>query len=178
MTAAGTETRQTEAPLRPRMRPEAASALLEKFPPRTLPYTWEATALGRAALTGRLLAPPYAETPWQLNRRRLALRRFLGWLERQPGDTWQQRWQASGIAGDGAADWRPAVTDWLTAAGDPGNRTELLKSVTLGLGQLIYADAIRPGTEWLISQPDPVPARPGDAPPARQRRVRHAEGMR
>ena len=153
MTAAGTETRQTEAPLRPRMRPEAASALLEKFPPRTLPYTWEATALGRAALTGRLLAPPYAETPWQLNRRRLALRRFLGWLERQPGGTWQQRWQASGIAGDGAADWRPAVTDWLTAAGDPGNRTELLKSVTPGLGQLIYADAIRPGTEWLISSP-------------------------
>jgi integrase len=135
------------------MRPEAAFALLEKFPPRTLPDTWEATALSRAALTGRLLAPPYAETPWQLNRRRLALRRFLGWLERQPGGTWQQRWQASGIAGDGTADWRPGVMDWLTAAGDPGNRTELLKSVTLGLGQLIYADAIRPGTQWLVSSP-------------------------
>jgi len=140
-------------PLRPRMRPEAASALLEKFPPRTLPDTWEATALSRAALTGRLLAPPYTETPWQLNRRRLALRRFLGWLERQPGDTWQQRWQSSGVAGDGTADWRPGIMGWLTAAGDPGNRTVLLKSVTLGLGQLIYADAIRPGTEWLINSP-------------------------
>ena len=153
MTAPGTAAPRTEAPRRPRMRPEAASALLEKFPPRTLPDTWQATALGRAALTGRLLAPPYAETPWQLKRRRLALRRFLGWLERHPGDTWQQRWQASGIAGDGQADWRPAVMDWLTAAGDPGNRTELLKSVTLGLGQLIYADAIRPGTAWLINSP-------------------------
>jgi hypothetical protein len=135
------------------MRAEAASALLEKFPPRTVPGTWEATALSRAALTGRLLAPPYAETPWSLKRRRLALRRFLGWLERHPGDTWQQRWQASGIAGDGQADWRPAVMGWLAAVGDPGNRTELLKSVTLGLGQMIYADAIRPGVAWLIASP-------------------------
>ena len=153
MTASGTETRRAGAPLRPRMRPEAASALLEKFPPRTVPDTWEATALSRAALTGRLLAPPYAEAPWQLKRRRLALRRFLGWLERHPGDTWQQRWQACGIAADGQADWRPAVMDRLTAAGDPGNSTELLKSVTLGLGQLICADAIRPGVAWLIASP-------------------------
>ena len=86
VTAPGTAaTQDGSAPLRPRMRPEAASALLEKFPPRSVPDTWEATALSRAALTGRLLAPPYAETPWQLNRRRLALRRFLGWLERHPG---------------------------------------------------------------------------------------------
>ncbi len=153
MTAPGTAAPRAGAPLRPRMRAEVASALLEKFPPRTVPDTWEATALSRAALTGRLLAPPYAETPWQLKRRRLALRRFLGWLERHPGDTWQQRWQASGIAGDGQADWRPAAMDWLTAAGDPGNQAELLKSVTLGLGQLIYADAIRPGVAWLIHSP-------------------------
>jgi integrase len=153
VTAPGTETRQAGMPLRPRMRPEAASALMEKFPPRAVPGTWEATALSRAALTGRLLAPPYAESPWQLKRRRLALRRFLGWLERHPGGTWQQRWQASGIAGDGAADWRPGVMDWLTLAGDPGNEAELLKSVTLGLGQLIYGDAIRPGTQWLVSSP-------------------------
>ena len=153
MTATGTETRRAGALLRPRMRAEAASALLEKYPPRTIPDTWGATALSRAALTGRLLAPPYTESPWSLKRRRLALRRFLGWLERYPGDTWQQRWQASGIACDGQADWRTAVMDWLTAAGDPGNCTELLKSVTQGLGQLIYVDAIRPGTAWLIHSP-------------------------
>ena len=117
MTAPGTETRQAGTPLRPRMRPEAASALLEKFPPRTLPGTWEATALSRAALTGRLLAPPYAETPWSLRERRISLRRFLDWLEQHPGDTWQQRWQAAVVAGDGVADWRPAAADWLAARG-------------------------------------------------------------
>ena len=85
------------------MRPEAASALLEKYPPRAVPETWEATALSRAALTGRLLAPPYAETPWSLRERRISLRRFLDWLEQYPGDTWQQRWQAGGIP---ATAWR------------------------------------------------------------------------
>jgi hypothetical protein len=139
------------------MRPEAASALMEKYPPRTVPDTWEATALSRAALTGRLLAPPYAETPWQLRERRLALRRFLDWLGQYPGDTWQQRWQASGIAGDGQADWRPAAADWLAARGDTGSREKLLKSVTFGLGQMIYAEAIRPGLAWVIASPVQFP---------------------
>jgi integrase len=139
------------------MRPEAASALLEKYPPRTVPDTWEATGLSRAALTGRLLAPPYAETPWQLRERRLALRRFLDWLEQYPGDTWQQRWQASGIASDGQADWRPAAADWLAARGDTGSREKLLKSVTFGLGQMIYAEAIRPGLAWVIASPVQFP---------------------
>ena len=85
MTAPETAVRKPALPLRPRMRPEAASALLEKYPPRAVPDTWEATALSRAALTGRLLAPPYAETPWSLRERRLALRRFLDWLEQYPG---------------------------------------------------------------------------------------------
>jgi integrase len=153
VTAAGTTARRAGAPLRPRMRPEAASALLEKFPPRTVPDTWEATALSRAALTGRLLGPPYAESPWTLKARRTALSRFLAWLERHPGDTWQQRWQASGIAGDGQADWRPAVMDWLAVRGDTGSRDQLLRSVTSGLGQLIYADAVRPGVSWLLGSP-------------------------
>ena len=153
MTAPVTTAPRGGAPLRPRMRPEAASALLEKFPPRTIPDTWEATALSRSALTGRLLAPPYAESPWMLKARRPALSRFLAWLERHPGDTWQQRWQASGIAGDGQADWRPAVTDWLAARGDTGSRDQLLRSVTSGLGQLIYADAVRPGVPWLLASP-------------------------
>ena len=98
MTAPETAVRK---PASPRMRPEAASALLEKYPPRAVPEMWEATALSRAALTGRLLAPPYAETPWSLRERRISLRRFLDWLEQYPGDTWQQRWQA---AGDDLAD--------------------------------------------------------------------------
>lgn len=152
-TAAGTQARRGGAPLRQRMRPEAASALLAKYPPRAVPPAWEMTALSRGALTARLLAPPYAENVTNLKHRRLGLRRFLDWLEHYPGGTWQQRWQASGAAADGRADWRAAAADWLTLAGDPGNPDELVKSVTGGLGQLIYADAIRPGTGWLLHSP-------------------------
>jgi integrase len=157
VTPPGAKDKRAEAPLRPRMRPEAASALLEKYPPRTVPGTWEATALSRAALTGRLLAPPYAETPWSLRERRISLRRFMDWLEQYPGDTWQQRWQASEIAGDGLADCRPAAADWLAARGDTGSREQLLKSVTLGLGQMIYSEAIRPGLAWLLASPVQFP---------------------
>jgi integrase len=153
MTGPETAARRAGGPLRPRMRAAAASALLEKFPPRAVPGTWEATAQARPAVTGRLLGPPFTESPWSLKRRRLALRRFLDWLERHPGDTWQQRWLASGIAADGGLDWRPAVMGWLAAAGGGGSREELLKSVTSGLGQLIYADVIRPGMAWLIASP-------------------------
>ena len=38
---------------------------------------------------------------------RRGLARFLDWLSQYPGDTWQQRWLASGVAGDGGLDWRP-----------------------------------------------------------------------
>jgi len=157
VTAPMTTDKRTEAPLRPRMRPEAASALLEKYPPRTVRATWEATALSRAALTGRLLAPPYAETPWSLRERRISLRRFLDWLEQYPGDTWQQRWQASGGADGGQADWRSAAAGWLAVRGDTASRERLLKSVTFGLGQMIYSEAIRPGLAWVIASPFQFP---------------------
>lgn len=153
MTAPQTTAGKTASP---RMRPEAASALMEKYPPRAVPETWEATALSREALTSRLLAPPYAETPWQLRDRRLALRRFLGWLEQFPGDTWQQRWQVGAVAG-GQADWRPAAVDWLAARGDTGSREKILKSLTFGLGQMIYSEAIRPGLAWVIASPFKFP---------------------
>ena len=81
----------------------------------------------------------------------LALRRFLGWLA-APRRTWQQRWQARAPATVRRTGGRRSV-----AARDrpgAGNRTE---EVQLGLGQLIYADAIRPGTAWLMNTPTRFP---------------------
>jgi hypothetical protein len=142
-------------PLRPRMRAEAAAALAARFPPRIVPDRWEATTWDRGTVTARLLAAPFA-TGVQANicRRRLGLIRFLDWLGHQPGDTWQQRWLASGIAVDGRLDWRPPVARWLIQAGRaPAGTAGLEASITSGLGQLIYADVLRPSLPWLLASP-------------------------
>lgn len=146
---------RVKPPLRPRMREDAAAALTARYPARPVPGWWEATAWDRGTVLARLAAAPFAVgVPSNMKRRRAGLRRFLDWLQQYPGSTWQQRWLASGIAGDGRAEWRPGVVEWLVAAGrdDPG--TEGLEaSVTSGLGQLIYADVIRPGLPWLLASP-------------------------
>jgi site-specific recombinase XerD len=104
----------------------------------------------------RLSAPPLAVgVSSNLRRRRRALVRFLDWLEHQPGTTWQQRWEASDIADERGTDWRPAVVDWLirTGRGGTAERAMLSASVTSGLGQLIYADVLRPTMAWVVASP-------------------------
>ncbi len=131
------------------------AAWQERFPPRSVPPRWPATVWSRGTIIARLLAPPFAVgAPSNLNRRRRALTRFLDWLEHHDGATWQQRWQAGGIADDAGADWRPRVVEWLTCARrDTAPHDTIAKSITSGLGQLIYADVIRPSPAWLISSP-------------------------
>jgi integrase len=142
-------------PSRPRMRAEAAADMRARFPARIVPGRWEATTWDRDTVMTRLLAPPFAMgVPANMNRRRLGLARFLDWLQHQPGDTWQERWLASGIAADGRLDWRPHVAGWLIHAGHASTGTGGLQpSVTSGLGQLIYADVLRPSLAWLLASP-------------------------
>ena len=57
----------------------------------------------------------------------------------QPGDSWQQRWRASGA--EDQPDWRLLVgTD----------RAKPLPHLTPGLQMLICADVIRPSLDWLL----------------------------
>jgi integrase len=161
---------RARAQLRPRMRAEAADALLERFPARAVTDRWEATALDRAAVIARLAAAPFAAgVAANLRRRRLGLIRFLDWLAQHPGQTWQQRWLASGIVGDPRADWRPQVTRWLTSAGLAREGIAGLEaSITSGLAQLIYADVLRPPAVWLLSSPIRFPLG-GEMPRVRDR---------
>jgi hypothetical protein len=63
----------------------------------------------------------------------------LGWLRAQPGDSWQQRWRASGA--EDQPDWRLLVgTD----------RAKPLPHLTSGLLVLICADVIRPSLDLLL----------------------------
>lgn len=144
-----------KAPPRPRVRGEAAAVLARRFPPRVVPPRWEATGWSRDLVMARLLAPPFAVgEQTSMRRRRHGLVRILDWLGQFRGDTWQQRWLACGIAEDARFDWRPGVARWLVQSGHVAAGTARLQtSVTSGLGQLIYADVIRPGLPWLLSSP-------------------------
>jgi hypothetical protein len=62
---------------------------------------------------------------------------LLGWLRNQPGDSWQQRWRASGA--EDRPDWR------LLVGTDQANPPPHLSPRLL---VLIRADAIRPSLDW------------------------------
>ena len=114
--------------------------LVAAFPPRPVAASWPATQARRSAVVDRVLAAPFAlENPTSQRNRRLGVLAVLGWLRGQPGDSWQQRWRASGA--EDQPDWRLLVgTD----------RAKPLPHLTSGLLVLICADVIRPGLEWVL----------------------------
>ncbi|MFL6110046.1 MAG: hypothetical protein ACJ786_01635, partial [Catenulispora sp.] len=104
----------------------------------------------------RLAAPPLTVgTPSNQRRRRRAAVLFLDWLERQPGPTWQERWNASGIADDPRSDWRLTVVSWARDSGRTGTigHDGLVAAVTSGFGQLLSADVLRPPMSWIVTSP-------------------------
>ena len=111
-----------------------AKALLKRFPSRPVPASWPQTRQDRAAVEARL-----AETPFRANDsqtrfdRKFSLQAVLDWLELYPGETWQQRWNATGAGGDGHRDWRIQLVTDLDAAGLMHERREYVRKV-LGKG--------------------------------------------
>ena len=88
--------------------------LVAAFPPRPVAPSWPATGARRSAVVERVLAAPFAlDNPLSQRNRRLGLLAVLGWLRERPGDSWQQRWRASGA--EDQPDWRLLVgTDRAT----------------------------------------------------------------
>lgn len=127
----------------------AAAPGRREYPPRPAPQAWPETEQPRAELTERLSSPPFrsgsAEVRRSLNRGLTAL---LDWLEQQPGQTWQERWLASG------AEAQPKTWTSLVLPGAVGivastpkhARTDLLTAMrTMLTGQVL-----RPGYAWLL----------------------------
>ncbi len=128
-------------------RPEQASRSAT-WPPRSCEERWWQTQQDRDALVERLLplfvgkAPSVARD--QARRRGLA--KVLDWLERQTGDTWQDRWLASG-ADTAGFDWADLPLKGI-AAPRAYHRDEL----NCGMTMLVAGQAIRPGYRWLLRQ--------------------------
>ncbi len=124
--------------------------LLASFPPRPMAASWPATEATRAEVLGRVLAAPFTlDNRLSQQTRRLGVLAVLSWLATHPGDSWQQRWQASGAEEQG--DWRDAIT--TSAAGR--RRATAAPGVQLphlgpGLLVLICAEVIRPSLDWLL----------------------------
>jgi hypothetical protein len=129
------------------------SQLMARFPPRPLASSWPATRASRSAVLARVLASPFAlPNKGSQQTRRLGVLAVLNWLQTQPGDTWQDRWQASGA--ETHPDWQVLVGA-ARAQADPSRR---LPHLAPGLLVLICADVIRPGLRWLLGY---APARRG-----------------
>lgn len=113
--------------------------LVAAFPPRPVAVSWPATEARRSAVVNRVLAAPFVlDNPNSQRNRRLGVLAVLGWLREQPGDSWQQRWRASGA--EDQPDWRLLVG---------ADRAKPLPHLTPGLLVLICADVIRPSLDWL-----------------------------
>jgi hypothetical protein len=106
----------------------------------------------------RLLAAPFAlDNVLSQQTRRQGLLTVVSWLQAQEGNTWQQRWLASGA--ESAADWRDLVASWAAgrAGASPGTAGRP-PHLSPGLLVLICGDVIRPNLAWLASF---APARRG-----------------
>jgi integrase len=127
------------------------ASLLDRFPPRPAQKTWAATRQPREQLLGRLLGPPFrmGNTQSQANRKAGATQ-LLAWLESLPGESWQERWAASGA--EEAADWRALPARWIKgghrARDDRGPEVSRLGT---GMILLVTGDAIRPGLPFLLT---------------------------
>ncbi|MGW1238489.1 tyrosine-type recombinase/integrase [Streptomyces bobili] len=134
------------APLGTSLRGLEIAALTEAFPPRPTPTIWSATQSPRDAVLERLQRPPFARDRGRTyTSRMVGVRLILAWLETFPGDTWQQRWEASPAAA-AYKGWADSLVAWGRANGrKPG-----LATLSGGLLVLTCADVIRPGLHWLI----------------------------
>lgn len=124
--------------------------LLAAFPPRPIASSWPATEASRAVVLARVLAAPFTlDNPASQQTRRLGVLAVLNWLQTHPGDSWQQRWRASGA--EDQSDWRDLVA--AAATGRSRARTATgthLPHLSPGLLVLICADVIRPCVGWLL----------------------------
>ncbi len=122
----------------------------DRYPARAVEKTWRNTRLSRAKVDSLVLSTSRHEIASKRVRdhRRWGLPHLLDWLEDQPGDTWQDRWLASG-ADEAREDWAQIPEQWLRHDGRYSKH--MLALLTSSLLLVVGADVIRPSLEWLLT---------------------------
>ena len=129
--------------------PSGRQAARLRFPARRAGVDWPGTGQSREQVLDRLGSAPFVLDKTSSQKLRSSgLRSLLGWLEQQPGSTWQQRWFASGADAAGAG-WRQAPGRWLHERGHTAGWRGDGLSAALVLA--ISADVVRPSLRWLVA---------------------------
>ncbi len=130
--------------------------LWRRFPPRATAESWPAAEQPVEPLLARLLTIPFTveENRQSRQRRRLSLVRLLDWLANQPGDSWQQRWLASGADTNGNADWWQAMMA-SARPGSPACGVSTSSNLRVSALMLVCADVIRPSLGWVLTPRTP-----------------------
>jgi hypothetical protein len=136
----------TATPAQPRN-----SQLRRQFPPRSVREWWPARAQGEDEVLRRLTSPPFVpEMKATRAGRRRGTAKLLRWLSSFPGDTWQQRWEASRAEDHPGSSWVQLPLRWLQDNGLRASYDD--NDLSSGLLMLICGDVIRPGLAWMLTR--------------------------
>jgi len=126
----------------------AEAGELAEWQPRPFPQSWWQTRQSREQLAERLLGLFTDQDAGRVRdqTRRRGLTRLLDWLQRQPGDTWQDKWLASGADAAGSAWTDLPLRDRVPV------REHHREELCAGLVLLVAGQVIRPGYRWLLRQ--------------------------
>ena len=132
-----------------------ARNLHNEFPPRTAQTSWPHTTARIEAVQHRLEVPPISEAAHAATRsgRRCGVTRLLRWLASIPGDTWQERWLASGVERRPGKTWADLAVEWLKAQGEFHSHDRA--HVASGLLMLMCLDVIWPSLPWMLTRAHP-----------------------
>jgi hypothetical protein len=110
--------------------PLALAEMRARFPARAVTSGWPATTANREETFKRLTCAPFvSDSAGTQKERVLGLKSLLDWLEDQPGDSWQDRWLASG-ADTAGRGWREVPAGWLRGHGQySGSGAALLEGL-------------------------------------------------
>ncbi|MEU5485428.1 site-specific integrase [Streptomyces mirabilis] len=115
--------------------------------------SWEHSAETFDATCERLVQVTFSDSVKTSGHRMRGVRRVLRWLESFEGDSWQERWVASGSDALERA-WADRVADEITAQCGV-NRHTVRNEIQCGSVFLAAADVYRPRLEWLATRWSP-----------------------
>src|SRR5205823_3938340 len=125
--------------------------LRAQFPARPVEAGWPETTRSLEDTARRLASPPFLAASHATRAgRRHGVIKLLRWLSTMPGESWQQRWLASGVEEHPGAAWVQLPLAWLCDHGE--STASGADQLSSGLLMLICGEVVRPGLAWMLTR--------------------------